>query len=64
MPRFRIRYFDPVQEKEVEVVEEFNDTPAERAGRLHVRAVSAKEWAEDAAYTYADKHWHEVEEIA
>lgn len=53
MTRFRIEYFDP-ETKEIETVyESFEDT----------KDITAKQWAEDAAYSYADKHWHCVTEI-
>ena len=53
MPRFRINYYDPVAKEYKEVIETFEDTST----------ITAAEWAEDAAYMYADKHWHTVEEL-
>jgi hypothetical protein len=50
MPKFKIEYWDPKKEEYVEDVVEFEDT----------ETVSADEWAEDAAYTAANKHWHQV----
>lgn len=43
--KFRIEYTDPETQERKTVEEEFKDTPT----------ISARMWAEDAAYAYADK---------
>ena len=53
--KFRIKYFDPEDQEYKEVIQEFEDTTDP--------TLTAKEWAEDAAYSYADKHWYEVTEV-
>jgi len=53
--KFKIEYRNP-ETREVETVyQEFegSDDPA----------ITAKEWAEDAAYSYADKGWYSVTEV-
>jgi len=52
MAKFKIKYTDP-ETGEEEVVKDFEDTPT----------VSAREWAEDYAYTLADKGHYEIEEV-
>lgn len=57
--RFLIRYRDPDTQEIKEFERECKDTPA---GPGHA-AVSAFDWAEDAAYAAADKGWYEITEI-
>lgn len=45
MAWFKITYTDPETQERVVVEEEYHDTPT----------VTAAEWAEDAAYSYANK---------
>ena len=49
---FNIYYTDPETGEEVVVMKSFSD----------IETISAKEWAEDWAYTVADKGHYEVEE--
>lgn len=49
---FNIYYTDPETGEDVVVMKSFSDT----------ETISAKEWAEDWAYTAADKGSYEVEE--
>lgn len=51
--RYRIRYRDPETGEEESIEREFKDTPT----------VSAAEWAEDLAYTLADKGWYRIESL-
>ena len=51
--KFRIEYFDPETETIETVFENFEDT----------EDITAEQRAEDAAYSYADKHWHCITEI-
>lgn len=53
MPRFRIEYINPETNEAIKEVIEFEDTAS----------VSAQEWAEDYAYTVADKGAHEVTQL-
>lgn len=53
MTKFRIEYFDPKQEIEITVEKEFFDSAD----------CPAAMWAEDWAYTAADKHYHKVTEV-
>lgn len=50
---FEIRYRDPDTDRIETVVEQFDDTAE----------VQAKEWAEDYAYTLADKGWYSLKEL-
>lgn len=50
---FRITYFDPVEEKEVTVEKEFEDSPT----------LTALDWAKDWAYSAADKGWCNIVEV-
>lgn len=59
MKKFLIKYKDPDTQEIVEVVKEFDDF----AGSDTVGSITAEEWAEDFAYTAADKGYHEVKEI-
>lgn len=63
MPKFRIDYLNPdTNEWEVEYCEFFS-TPVEvtKAG-LTIGPISAKEWAEDLAYSLSDKGPYKVQE--
>lgn len=51
--RFLITYNDPETGERISVEKEFADSPN----------VTAKEWAEDYAYSVADKGWNTVEEL-
>lgn len=53
MTRFRIEYRHPETDEAMSIEEDFEDT----------EEISAKEWAEDYAYTLADKGWYRVTEI-
>lgn len=53
MTKFLIKYRAPQTEEDVQVEAEFSDT----AG------IPAKDWAEDYAYSLADKGLHTVEEV-
>ena len=53
MPKFRIEYIDPETEEEVIEYRNFVDGGG----------VTAEFWAEDYAYTRADKGWHEVHRL-
>lgn len=58
MPLFRITYIDPDTQEQVTVRERYEDSPAtEEIPGFTVahKFISAREWAEDAAYSYADK---------
>jgi len=50
MARFKVEYWNSRDEEYAEDVVEYEDS----------EQVSAEEWAEDAAYTVADKHWYRV----
>jgi hypothetical protein len=51
--RFQITYRDPDTLEKVKVEREFD----------HTEEFPAKMWAEDLAYTLADKGWYEVKEM-
>ncbi len=53
MPKFQIVYLHHETEEVVKEIHEFKDT----------EVISAKEWAEDYAYTMADKGYYIVFEI-
>ena len=66
--KFKIEYIDPTTKEMCEFVEEFTDTPPMGIipGFNDVelpRGIPAKEWAEDLAYSLADKGWHKVTEV-
>lgn len=50
---FKITYRDPDTNEKVVTYQKFEDTPT----------ITAKQWAEDYAYTLADKGWYTVEEV-
>ena len=52
--RFEIQYRDPETEETITVEKEFDDNPPEFPAKL---------WAEDYAYTRADKGWYRVREL-
>lgn len=56
--KFKITYMDPDVGEEVITIEEFEDYVMDNGG-----IITAEEWAEDFAYTAADKGYHKVEEI-
>ena len=58
--KFRITYRDPESGEQVSVEEEYHDTPA--VPGVHA-FVSARDWADDAGYSYADKGPYRVEAI-
>jgi hypothetical protein len=51
--KFKITYRDPDTGELIELVEEFEDSPG----------IAAHEWADDYAYTLADKGWYKIEEM-
>lgn len=53
MKKFKITYINPDTQEEEEVIQSFEDT----------QTVTAEEWAEDYAYSLADKGPHTVEVI-
>lgn len=57
MPRFKITYRDPETGEDATHVGEYEATPAEtdRPDGLRIGAISARQWAEDHAYSLADK---------
>lgn len=55
MPRFAITFTDPDTGERVTREAAFEDTPASTDGVFKVKAISAREWAEDAAYSWGDK---------
>jgi hypothetical protein len=57
MTTFHIEYFDPDTQKFETVEKEFTDSPAGVCPNTNFKygAISAKEWAEDWAYSAADK---------
>ena len=55
MPNFLIEYKCPKTEEMKEKTVWFDDTPS--------CEVTAKEWAEDMAYSLADKGWYRVTEV-
>ena len=60
MKKFRIEYLDPETEEIITIFEEFEDSlPTEDSPLL----ITAKEWAEDLAYSCSDKRWYEVTEV-
>lgn len=67
MPKFKIEYKDPLTEERVVEYLEFEDYEGratlygEEVGP--VLKISAKEWAEDYAYTAADKGLYKVTEV-
>ncbi len=64
--KFRIQYYDSDGEF-VDEVKTFEDTPNTdiTLGDKVINTVSltARQWAEDYAYTAADKGWYSIEEI-
>lgn len=60
MRRFRITYQDPATGEMVTVELEFEDTPA--VPGIH-GFVSAEQWAEDYAYSAADKGSYTIKEV-
>lgn len=64
MTRFRITYTDPETHEEITLVREFGDTSAEiTANGFKIGPISARNWAEDFAYTLADKGRYTIEEV-
>ena len=63
---FRIQYYDSNGEF-IDEVKTFEDTPNAdiKLGDKVINTVSltARQWAEDYAYTAADKGWYSIEEI-
>lgn len=65
---FEIRYTDPETGQEAVVVKEFEDSIYENSnpniinGEIKVN-ITAEEWAEDYAYSLADKGPHSVREL-
>ena len=55
MKTFKITYIDPATEEERVIIQDFEDTVSPN--------ISAREWAEDFAYSLADKGEHKVEEL-
>lgn len=60
MKTFKIEWVNPKTGEWEECIESHSDTPAKPG---HHEAISAEEWAEDSAYSYADKGPHKVTEI-
>lgn len=50
---FRITYKDPISEEQQSVIMTFEDGPQ----------LTARDQAEDLAYTRADKGWYEIKEL-
>lgn len=65
--RFRITYRDPETGEQAQHIGEYADTPGVVAfgdgSTRDVGTVTAREWAEDHAYSLADKGPYQVEEI-
>ena len=66
--KFKITYIDPETGVEAVVVKEFEDTIVKNSNPKIVNSeikvdITAEEWAEDLAYSLADKGYHKVEEI-
>lgn len=55
MPMFRITYQDPETGEKVSVDKEFV--------KVHEGEIAAREWAEDWAYSMADKGPYKIEEL-
>ena len=61
---FRITYFDQDEQQEVTIDAEFEDTPKQSLpSGLTVGPTNAREWAEDYAYTMADKGHYYIREL-
>lgn len=57
MAKFKIEYDDPATGERKEVVAEFFYTPAQKTNDgLEVGGITPREWAEDHAYSLADKN--------
>ena len=63
MKRFKIVYIDPRTDQRIEVVKEFKATAPYTYGGQTYPPISALEWAEDYAYTAADKGWYSITEM-
>jgi len=67
--KFKITYIDPIIEEKKTVVMEFEDTPNAEI-KFHAKDkstfvnISAREWAEDYAYSLADKGWYNIEQLS
>lgn len=58
MTRLLITYTDPETGEPAEHIGDYVDTPDTEVG-----LITAREWAEDHAYTLADKGWFEIKEL-